>query len=148
MSDLRFDPFAELSTYHDAMRQLIEGGWLGPRDLLPTVLASGFVPVDMLETGQALIVRAAMPGVKIENLTITVLRDTLTLRGEVKADTEFEGATYLLRERRVTAFTRSLNLPMAVDVDHAGISFRDGVLTLTLTKSESVQPKLVQVTAA
>jgi len=135
-------------TLRDAMRQLLDEGWLGPRDLLPAALASVLVPVDVLDTGPDLVVRAAMPGVKAEHLKITLSGNTLTLKGEVEAESEFEDATYLHRERRASAFTRSLTLPIAVEADHAQAVFRDGVLTLTLPKTENVRPKTIKVTTA
>jgi len=149
MSDLlHFDPLTDLSALRDAMRQLLDDGWLGPRDLLPAALASVLVPVDVLDTGPDLVVRAAMPGVKAEHLKITLSGNTLTLKGEVEAESEFEDATYLHRERRASAFTRSLTLPIAVEADHAQAVFRDGVLTLTLPKTEKVRPKIIKVTTA
>jgi HSP20 family protein len=102
----------------------------------------------LLDVGPDLVVRANMPGVKAENLTITLSGNALTLKGEVKAEPEFEGATYLRRERRATTFSRSLILPMDVEADHAEAIFSDGVLTLTLPKSESVRPKTIRVTSA
>ena len=149
MTDLlHFDPLTDLSALRDAMRQLLDEGWVGPRDLLPAALASVLVPVDVLDTGPDLVVRAAMPGVKAEHLKITLSGSTLTLKGEVEAESEFEDATYLRRERRASAFTRSLALPVTVEADHAQAVFRDGVLTLTLPKTEKVRPKIIKVTTA
>jgi HSP20 family protein len=144
----RFDPFADLSTLGEAMRQLLDEGWLGPRDLLPAALASMLVPVDVLDTGPDLVVRAAMPGVTAEQLRITLSGNTLTLKGEVAAESEIENATYLRRERRASAFNRSLTVPVAVEADYAQGVFRDGVLTLTLPKTEKVRPQTIKVTAA
>jgi HSP20 family protein len=144
---LGFDPIAELGAYRDAMRQLLEEGW-APRDLVPSSVASVLVPIDLLDVGPDLIIRANMPGVEAENLTITLSGNTLTLKGEVKAEPTLEGATFLRRERRASTFSRSLVLPMEVDADHAEATFRDGVLTLTLPKSESVRPRTIKVTSA
>ena len=141
-----FDPLAELGAYRDAMRQLLEEGWT-PRDLVPSSVASVLVPIDLLDAGPDLIVRANMPGVKAENLSITLTGNTLLLKGEIKPETELEGATYLRRERRATTYSRSLVLPVDVEAEHAEARFRDGVLTLTLPKSESVRPKTIKVTS-
>lgn len=149
MNDIRhFDPLADLAALREAMRQLLDEGWVSPRDLLPAILASVFVPVDVLDTGPDIVVRATIPGVKAEQLDLTLSGNALTLKGEVEAETEFEGATYLRRERRAATFTRTLTLPVAVEVDRVRASLRDGVLTLTLPKSESVRPKTIKVTAA
>jgi HSP20 family protein len=141
-----FDPLAELGAYRDAMRQLLEEGWT-PRDLVPSSIASVLVPIDLLDAGPDLIVRANMPGVKAENLSITLTGNTLLLKGEIKTETELEGATYLRRERRATTYSRSLVLAVDVEAEHAEARFRDGVLTLTLPKSESVRPKTIKVTS-
>lgn len=144
----RFDPLMDLGTLRDAMRQLLDEGWVGPRDLLPSALASVLVPVDVLDTGPDIVVRAAMPGVTAEALHISLSGSTLTLKGEAATETEFEDAAYLRRERRASAYTRTLTLSVAVDADSAQAVFRDGVLTLTLPKSEKVRPKTIKVTTA
>lgn len=149
MKDLpHLDPFTNLGALRDAMRQLLDEGWVGPRDLLPSALASILVPVDVIDTGPDIVVHAAMPGVQAEHLKITLSGTTLTLKGEVAAEEELEDATYLRRERRASAYTRSLALPVTVDADQAQAVFRDGVLTLTLPKSEKVRPKTIKVTTA
>lgn len=144
----RFDPFADLSALRDAMRQLLDEGWLGPRDLLPSALASILVPVDVLDSGPDIVVRAAMPGVTAKHLKITLSGNTLTLKGEIETEIQFEEATYLRRERRASAYTRSLALPVAVEADSAQAAFHDGVLTLTLPKDEKIRPKTIRVTTA
>lgn len=64
MNDLsQFGNLTSLSAWRDAMRQFLDEG-VGPRDLLPSAIASIFVPVDVLDTGENILVRAAMPGVK------------------------------------------------------------------------------------
>ncbi|MBI1794123.1 MAG: Hsp20/alpha crystallin family protein [Chloroflexi bacterium] len=144
----QFDPVANLSAWREAMRQFLDEGWVGPRDLLPSALASMFVPLDVLDTGDDILVRAAMPGVKPENLKITLNGNTLTLKGEVEADAELEGAAYLRRERHASAYTRSITLPVAVDANKAQAIFRDGVLSLTLPKNEKARPKTIKVTTS
>lgn len=145
MDVLGFDPFAELGAYRDAVRQLFGESW-APRDLVPPSVASVLVPIDLLDTGPDLILRANMPGVKAENLSISLSGSTLWLKGIVQPEPELEGATYLRRERRASTLNRSVILPVEVDADHAEATFRDGVLTLTLPKSENVRPKTIKVT--
>ncbi len=143
---LGLDPLSEMGVYRDAIRQLLEEGW-SPRDMVPSSLASVLVPVDILDAGPEVLIRANMPGVKVEQLAITLSGQTLTIKGEVK-EPEIEGATYLRRERRASTFSRSLILPMEVDAEHAEAKFSDGVLTLSLSKSESVRPKTIKITSA
>lgn len=149
MNDLsQFGPFTTLSAWRDAMRQFLAEGRVDPSDILPSVLASMYVPVDVLDTGDDFLIRADMPGVKAEKLKITLSGNTLTLRGEVEAAVELEDATYLHRERRVSGYTRSIALPAAIEANEAQAVFRDGVLSLTLPKIEKVRTKTIKVTAS
>ncbi|OGO13646.1 MAG: hypothetical protein A2Z66_09840 [Chloroflexi bacterium RBG_13_66_10] len=140
-----FQPLAELRMIREALRQLLEGGWAGPRDLLPSALTSVIVLTDVLDSGRALVVRASMPGVTAEHLKVTLTGDTLTIKGEVRVDPAMEGGTYLRRERHTTTFARTLRLPIAVDAGQAEAVLREGVLTLTLPKRESVLPRAIEV---
>lgn len=149
MNDLsQFEPLTNLRAWRDAMRQFLDEGWVGPRDILPSALASLFVPVDVLDTGPDILIRASMPGVQAEHLKITLSGTTLTLKGEVGAEAEFEEAAYLRRERHASTYTRSITLPVAVVADQAQAVFRDGVLSLTLPKSEKVRPQTIKVTTS
>lgn len=142
----QFDPVTSLSAWREAMRQFLDEGWVGPRDLLPSALVAMFVPVDVLDTGEDILVRAAMPGVKAENLKITLNGNVLNLKGEVEAEAEPEDATYLRRERHTSGYSRSVTLPVAVEAGKAQAIFHDGVISLTLPKSEKVRPKTIKVT--
>lgn len=149
MNDIsQFGPFTTLNAWRDAMRQFLTEGRVDPSDVFPSALASMFVPVDVLDTGDDFLIRADMPGVKADNLKITLSGTTLTLRGEVEPETELKDATYLHRERRVAGYTRSIPLPAAVEANEAQAVFRDGVLSLTLPKTEKVRPKTIKVTTS
>ncbi len=144
---LGFDPFVELNAYRDALRQLVESGWFMPRDLLPSAMTSVVIPIDLLDTGPEIIVQTNLPGVKPEEVSVTVVGNTLTIKGMSQQQEEYQGASYLRRERRTTSFTRSVSLPMAVDAEHGEAKFQNGVLTLTLPKAEAVRPKTIKVEA-
>ncbi len=148
MADIRdFDPFVDLGSYREALRQLFESGFPLPRDLMPAAMASVVVPLDVVDSGPDIIVQANLPGVKPEDVSISITGNTLTIKGSIETRKEFENAQYLRRERRATGFQRSINLPAPVDSDHAEAHFQNGVLTLTLPKSESVRPKTIKVVA-
>ncbi len=142
---LGFDPFVELNAYRDALRQLVEGGWFMPRDLLPSAMTAVVIPIDMMDTGPEIIVQTNLPGVKPEEVSVTVVGNTLTIKGTTQQQEEFQGASYLRRERRSTSFTRSVSLPVTVDAEHGEAKFQNGVLTLTLPKAEAVRPKTIKV---
>lgn len=142
---LGFDPIDESAPMRDALRQLLGERPASPLDLAPSAMASVFVPVDVLDIGPEIIVRANLPGMKADDISITYLENMLTIKGEVKEDDEFKGAMYIRRERRASNFIRSINLPMALDTENAEATFQDGVLTLRLPKSEKIRPKAIKI---
>ena len=91
--------------------------------------------------------KANVPGFKPEEVEILVSGETLTIQGETKQDLESNGdeAKYLIRERRVSSFSRSLTLPGKLEADQAEAEFENGVLTLTLPKPEQIKPKVISV---
>jgi HSP20 family protein len=94
------------------------------------------------------VVKASLPGVKPEDVEITIHGDTLTIRGEVKAEEERKGERWHLRERRFGSFQRSLSLATPVNSDQAQAHFEHGVLTLTLPKSEAAKPRQIKIGGA
>jgi HSP20 family protein len=147
MSDkFSFDPLNDLHNYREAIRQLLEGGWVLPRDLMPSAMNAIVVPVDVIDNGPDIIIKASLPGVRPDDVNITVLGETLTIKAAVPEEEEFQGSTYLRRERKATSFVRSLTLPVSVESERAEARFKNGVLTLILPKSESVRPRVIRVT--
>ena len=142
-----FDPIADLHNYREALRQMLENGWVLPRDLMPSAMNAVVIPVDVLDTGPELVIKASMAGVKPEDVSISVLGDTITIKGTLTEDddTGIRGATYLRRERRATAFTRTLSLPLPVEAERAEARFKYGVLTLIIPKAASVRPRSIKV---
>ncbi len=142
---LGFDPADESAPMREAMRQLLGARPDSPLDFAPSAVASVFVPIDVLDNGPEIVVRANLPGLKAEDISVTYLDNTLTIKGEAKQDAEYKGATYLRRERRATNIVRSVSLPVALDTDAAEAGFEDGVLTLRIPKSEKVRPKTIKI---
>jgi HSP20 family protein len=141
-----FDPFVELNSYRDALRQLVESGWMMPRDLMPSAVAAVVIPLDIIDTGPALMIQANLPGVRSDEVNITVTGSVLTIKGALPDRGSLQpGATYLRRERRAASFSRSVTLPLEVDAEHAEARFKDGVLTLTLPKADAIRPKNITV---
>ena len=101
----------------------------------------------MCETDQDVVVKSSVPGVKPEDIDITIIGDTLTIKGETKAEEKVEKANYIRQERRYGAFRRSLTLPTTIVAEKAKAEFESGVLTLTLPKAEEVKPRTIKVKA-
>ena len=141
----RWEPFRDSVTLREAMDRLFEESVVRPREGGERVAAGGSLAVDVYENDDELVVKAAVPGVKSEELDITVTGDVLNIKGEVKEDQEIAAENYHRREFRYGAFCRSLRLPIDVDVDRADATFKDGVLTLTIPKPKEIRPKSVSV---
>lgn len=137
------DPREDFKNYQAAMRQTLQNGVVLPRDLMPSPMNAVVIPVDVLDNGTEIMVKANLPGVRPEDVSITVLKGTLTIRAETQDESDTRGAIYLRRERKVTAFTRSLSLPSPVNVEKAEAKYKNGVLTLILPKSNRFQTQVI-----
>jgi HSP20 family protein len=140
---MRWQPFSELMSLRDAMDRLFDEMFFQPTR---TGRAGAMtLPIDMHETDKDLIVRAPLPGVKPEDVEITVSGDTLTIRGELKRDEKVQRENYFYQEWRYGQFTRTVALPKAVQADKASAHFEDGVLTLTLPKAEEAKVRRIEI---
>lgn len=102
-------------------------------------------PIDVLESEQAYLVYAELPGVKRENLTVECKNGTLTLRGEKKSEREQTGQKGRVLERRFGPFSRSFSLPKDADADTATASFQDGVLRIEVPKKAEATPQRITI---
>jgi HSP20 family protein len=143
----RWDPFREAVSLRDAMNSLLQESFIRPGNLLAQE-GTAALPLDISETEDHYVVKASLPGVKPEDVQITVHGDTLTIRGESKAEEEKKGQTWHLRERRFGSFQRSVTLATPINSDQAQANFDHGVLTLTLPKSEQAKPRQIKIGGA
>ncbi len=145
MTDLmRWDPFRDFMSLRNAIDRLFEDAFVMPsRVWAPTTEWS--LALDVAEDENGFIVKAAIPGVRPEDLDISLADNVLTIRGEVKRDEEIKEEQYHVRERRYGTFTRSIRLPTPVDADHVEATYENGVLTLRIPKAEQVRPKKITV---
>lgn len=144
----RYNPVGELVSLRSAMDRLFEDSFVNPLTFRTMALGegSGVSPqVDIHQTDDELVVTAALPGMKSDDLDITITGQQLTLRGELAADEEIKRDQYLYRERRFGSFSRSFELPVRVQGDQATASFNDGILTLRIPKAEDVKPRQIQI---
>jgi HSP20 family protein len=102
--------------------------------------------LDVKETPEKFVITASVPGVPLSDIDISVLGDTLRIRGQRKEETEeSEAGRWLLRERRFGAFERTVSLPSQVNAEAAAADYRNGVLTVTLPKADVAKPKSIPV---
>jgi len=141
---VRWEPFREMLTLREMMDRMIDEVFERPFG----VTFAGQVPaIDMYQTDNEVVVKAALPGVKAGDVQISVTGDVLTIKGEIKQEEEQKGRSYHIREHRWGAFERSIILPTAVVADKARAEFENGILTITLPKAEEVRPKTITVKA-
>ena len=147
MSNLiRWEPAREMMTLRDAMDRLFDDAFTRPfhngssLSMLPAV--------DMYQTDNEIVVKAAIPGVKADDVQINVTGEVLTIKGEIKEIKEKEEVkekAYHLREQRWGTFERTIALPTDVIADKAKAEFENGILTITLPKAEEVRPKTISI---
>ena len=104
-------------------------------------------PVDISDTDDAVEVRAEMPGLSEKDINVTVKDNVLTLKGEKKHESDVKEENYHRHERAYGRFQRSFALPTNLETDNAKATFKDGVLTLSIPKSEQAKPKEISVSA-
>ncbi len=147
MSIDRWDPFREAVSLREAMNSLLQDSFVRPGGT-PAQNGVSALALDVGETESEFVVKAGLPGVKPDDVQITVHGDTLTIKGESKLEEEKKGEHWHFRERRTGVFQRSLTLSAPVDSDKAQAEFEHGVLTLRLPKSESARPRQIKVGAS
>ncbi len=144
---VRWQPANDLMSLRDAMDRLFEDSWVSARSWnLPTPWVEP--SLDVYETADNVTVKAAIPGVKPEDVEITVTGNTLSLSGETKEESETKDKNYLRRETRYGSFNRVIELPAGLQTDKADAKFENGMLTITFPKAEQIKPKTIKVQSA
>jgi HSP20 family protein len=141
----RWDPFREAISLSDAMNTLFRESFIRPSSVAGQPSSSVTLPLDVSENENEFVVKASLPGIKPEDVQITVHGDTLTIQGESKFEEEKKGEKWHLRERRNGTFLRSISLPTAVNSDKAQAQFEHGMLSLTLPKSDGAKPRQIKI---
>ena len=99
----------------------------------------------MYQNANDVVVKAAVPGVKPEEVDISITGDTLTIKGERKEEKEVKEADYFLKEHVCGSYSRTVTIPVPVQADKAEAAFENGILTLTLPKKEEAKPKQIKI---
>jgi HSP20 family protein len=148
MTMIRWEPFGNMMSLRNAMDQLFEDSFIRPSRFWPEFRASeSTFDLDMYQTDNDVVVKAAIPGIDPEEVDISLTGDVLTIKGEHKEEQEVKEENYFRKERRYGTFTRSIQIPVSVESDKVDAVFENGVLTLTLPKAEEVKPKQIKVKA-
>ena len=145
MSNLiRWEPARDMMTLREAMDRLFDDAFTRPLSLRDgwTVPA-----IDMYQTDDEVVVKAALPGIKADEVQINITGEVLTLKGEVKHEEDKKEKARHIHEQRWGSFERSLVLPTEVVADKTKAEFENGVLTITLPKAEEVKPRVINIKA-
>jgi HSP20 family protein len=140
-----WEPFEDLVAFNREVDRIF-GNLLGP---IPFTLTSTEEPwsprVDVSETDAMVVLKAELPGVKQEDIQVSIQDNTLTLKGERKLETDVKQGRYTRIERSYGAFQRSMALPPAVDANQVKATYKDGILEIQLPKKEDAKPKEIKV---
>jgi HSP20 family protein len=145
MSNLiRWEPAREMMTLREAMDRLFDDAFTRPLSLRD---AWSVPAIDMYQTDDEIVVKAALPGIKADEVQINITGEVLTLKGETKHEEEKKEKAWHMREQRWGSFERSIVLPTDVVADKTKAEFENGILTITLPKAEEVKPKVINIKA-
>ena len=144
-----YRPLREFMSLRDGMDRLFEDRWGSPGNWLTwsSTTGSNYLPLDIYETADDLVVRAVVPGVTPDGIDIQFQAGVLTIRATSVEPSVPDGATWLVREVTPGEYIRQVTLPRSVEADEARSSFEHGVLTLTLPKSGDAKPKQIKVSS-
>jgi len=139
--------FGRLSNLRDEIDRLFE---VPLAELARTSqLLSGWTPaLDMHEDKDNIVVRAELPGMKKEDINISLHDGSLSISGERRSEEKTENAEVYRAERFVGRFQRTIALPAPIAVDKVKAQYKDGILTITLPKTEEAKPKQIDVQVA
>ena len=144
MALVKWAPFGDLTTFRREMDRLFER-FLGEQPRLDLSEVGWSPHLDMTETKESLIVKAELPGLEVKDLNITISGSTLTLKGEKRQAKEEKDEHHHLIERSYGGFARTVELPMTVAADKVKAAFKNGVLTITLPKTEESKRKAISI---
>jgi HSP20 family protein len=132
---------AGLTRLHDSLDEMFENFFRGEQGEM-----GAFAPaLDVADRDDAIVVRADLPGVKPEDIDVSVHANTLTLSGSRREEKTDEGDNYYHVERRAGAFKRTVQLPSNVDPEQVHARCKDGVLTIELKKHEKELPRKIKI---
>ena len=137
---MKWNPFAEFGTLHRELATLIDG-----RTSNSTAVAEWAPVVDIIEDDTAYLIKAELPEVRKEDVRVQLEDGVLTLSGERRIEKEEKARKYHRVERAYGVYSRSFALPEDINPEKIDASYKDGVLTVSVAKSERAQPKKIAI---
>ena len=148
MSLMRWRPTRDLVGIREEMNRLFDDfftGWPWPERRKGLLEGEWAPSIDVAETDEEVVVTAELPGIKQDDVDITIIDDVLMLKGEKKEEKEVKEKNYHRIERSYGSFQRSVRLPTGVQADKAKAKYKDGVLQVTIPKVEEAKPKQIKI---
>jgi len=145
MADLmRWEPVSDMFELRDDMNRLLGDFFMTRKEKAMSKL--GWMPsVDVSESENEYTIKADIPGMKKEDIKISLERNTMSISGERKEEVEEKNKNYVRREKSYGSFFRSFELPHAVDSKNIKATYSDGVLSINVPKSEESKPKEIKI---
>ena len=146
MTIVKWDPFRNVAALQDRINRIFDESFSRTADLEDDISMSAWKPsVDIYETDEAIILKAELPGIKKEDVSVEIKDNVLTLRGERVEDKEVKEESYFRKERCFGTFSRAFNLQHRVQPDKIKARFKDGILEVEIPKPEEEKPKQITV---
>jgi HSP20 family protein len=137
----RWDPFREMVSMRRAMDRLIDNSFGEEMAQTP----EWGLALDVFEDEDRYLVKASVAGINPEDIDVTYAKGMLTIKGEIKDESESTKGQYHLRERRFGSFARTISLPSHIKAEEIHADYKDGILTLEVPKAEEVKPKRIPI---
>jgi HSP20 family protein len=149
MNIVRWDPLRELEEMSERLNRMFTRPTSSRQNGKESLTVADWIPqVDISEADHEYVITAELPGLKKEDVKITLADGVLTLQGERKQEREDKGTRYHRVERSYGSFLRSFTLPDVIEEAHVAAEFKEGVLSIRLPKSEKAKPKAIEVKVA
>lgn len=145
MELVRWEPFAGLNGIQSRINDLFGDNFARARSYPSSTTGVWLPPVDILESKDAYLIRAEVPGMKKDDFKLEVHEETLTLSGERKQEDPADGVDHHRTERVAGKFTRSFHLPQTVKQEAINATYRDGILEIRVPKAEEAKPRQITI---
>jgi HSP20 family protein len=146
MTIVKWDPFRNVAALQDRINRIFDESFSRTDDLDDDISMSAWKPlVDIYETDEAIILKAELPGIKKEDVSVEVKDNVLTLKGVRTEEKEIKEKNYYRKERAFGTFSRTFNLQHRIQPDKIKARFKDGVLKIEIPKPEEEKPKQITV---
>ena len=147
MNIIKYDPFREMRSLQDEVNRLFASSFTRGGNDNDLMRGAWSPSVDIFENQNEIVLEAELPGLRPEDVNISIENNVLTIHGERKFEKKDEGDNFHRVERSYGSFTRSFTLPPTVQSENAQAEFENGVLKLTLAKREEAKPRRIEIKA-